>query len=291
MTNLDTNAPGMGHNIDDATDVVVRLETDYAAEVRDAEALMDEARDFPKEVNDDDTMLSGSALVKRLNDSCKLLESHRVKEKAPFLRGGQAVDSFFMRVIEKVTRQKKTDKPGAADIIHARVDSYNQRKLAEEQARRQREREQAEAAERETARKAEAARIAAEEAAKAAERARKPENIAARTDEANTAAQVADQTSVDAAVATLVADDAIAAAAAKPADLVRHRGDTGVMTTMRQEGYAEIVDVMLLDKNALWAFIKTDAIESALKQWARTTGHKQQMSGADIGFRNKTVIR
>jgi hypothetical protein len=36
----------------------------------------------------------------------------------------------------------------------------------------------------------------------------------------------------------------------------------------------------------------TDAeIEKALRQWAKTTGHREKMSGAEIGFRNAGVTR
>ena len=60
---------------------------------------------------------------------------------------------------------------------------------------------------------------------------------------------------------------------------------------MATEPYALVEDFELLDKAALWPFIKQDVIEQALRAWARTTGHNQQMAGAKIGRRPKTVVR
>ena len=72
---------------------------------------------------------------------------------------------------------------------------------------------------------------------------------------------------------------------------MRNRGADGTLTTMARENYAEIVDEAQLDKIALWPFISLDAKEKALRQWAKTTGHSKQMSGAAIGSRSKSVVK
>jgi hypothetical protein len=73
--------------------------------------------------------------------------------------------------------------------------------------------------------------------------------------------------------------------------MVRTRLDGGGMATMAQETYAEVVDAGALDKDKLWPFISVSEKEKALRQWARTTDHREQMAGASIGRRPKTVIR
>ena len=66
---------------------------------------------------------------------------------------------------------------------------------------------------------------------------------------------------------------------------------TGVLTTMARENYAEIENAALLDKEKLWPFIALEAKEKALRMWAKTTGYGEQMSGAAIGNRPKSVVR
>ncbi len=73
---------------------------------------------------------------------------------------------------------------------------------------------------------------------------------------------------------------------------MRHRDtESGTLSTMADEPYAEILDAALLDKNTLWPFISEDAKGKALRAWAKTTGHRQQMAGASIGKRQKSVVR
>ena len=154
----------------------------------------------------------------------------------------------------------------------------------------------------------EAARIAREEQARlrkaleeaetarlAAERARKEETKAAK-------AAIADAEAAKAAHAKLLADiaaekerEAKLATEISNADIVRVRGDgtngAGVMLTSRQEGYAILVDRALIDIKALEPFFTTFEIEKALRAWAKTTGFKTQMDGAEVGFRHVGVTR
>ena len=108
-------------------------------------------------------------------------------------------------------------------------------------------------------------------------------------------ADLAEQQAFAAGLAASAAADQAEAAyvetLAKPAELMRNRGADGTLTTMARENYAEIVDEAQLDKIALWPFISLDAKEKALRQWAKTTGHSKQMSGAAIGSRSKSVVR
>ena len=78
---------------------------------------------------------------------------------------------------------------------------------------------------------------------------------------------------------------------AKPADIMRTRGTDGTLSTMATEPFAEVTDRDQLDKAKLWPFFTDEAIEKALRAWAKTTGHKVSMDGASIGKRPKSVVR
>jgi hypothetical protein len=199
---------------------------------------------------------------------------------------------------DRIGRRDKKDRKaaaGATDILQARIDAYQEQKLAEERARREAE----ERAERERAYKAqaEADRLAREAADKqaAAERARKVETQAAKSAEAARAAEQASIAATQAAQAAEKAEDARIATLAKPADLTRVRGNdqsgAGVTLTTAQEPFALLTDRNKVNLEMLRPFFTDAEIEKALRGWARTTGHRVKMDGAEIGFRNKGVTR
>lgn len=263
----------------------------YRGHERVISELLAEARTAPTEVNDEDTAGILTKLIKRGRDIDKQLESHREAEKEPHLRKEQGVDKYFFSWREKLARRKKTDKPGLIDILYARVDDYNQRKLRAELERRDAEAREAARIERE----ATAKRLAEEQAARdrlaAAERARKQENIDAhQTAAADHAAAAQDAKRIE-DEARVSLHDAEAAAAAKPADMVRARVSDDTILTGKKENYCDVIDVDKLDKDTLWAFVDDAAKVKACKQWAQVTQYKRQMPGANIGQRMKTVIR
>lgn len=275
---------------DYAKSVTDAMRRDYA-EVEEATAqLLEEARALPATVDNDETMGLYARVIKRLRDLGARVEAYRVKEKEPYLRGGNAVDQFFNGLAAKIARAKRTDKAGAADVLAARLDDYNQRKLAEEQARRRREADEQARIAREAEEAARAARLAEEEARLAAERARKPERIEEKAAVADARADVAVAAGIEAKLADGKAQEAHVQTLAKPADMVRTRVDDALVT-MATEAYAEIEDAALLDKEKLWPFITEDAKAKALRAWAKTTGHNQKMAGAAIGKRPKSVVR
>lgn len=276
---------------DHARQVTEMMARDYAELARSVDTLLAEASDVPERFESDDQMGVAAKLIKRLRDTTARIEAFQKKEKEPFLRGGQAVDAFFFSLWEKCARRVRTAKPGAADILQGRVDEYQQRKLAEEQARRQREAEQREREAREAREREQKAAREAEEARLSAERARKPQHIEAKTEAADQREAEATAAKVDAMIARDAAETAQVATLAKSADLVRTRVDEGPMVTMAREAYAEVVDADALNRDKLWPFIGMAEKEKALRAWARTTGHKEQMAGAKIGFRDKTVVR
>jgi hypothetical protein len=290
--------PGSNQAPDYAQQVTDRLSTEYAEMVSSLDALLAEARDMPKVVDSDDSALMIGALIKRLRDIDSRMEGVRVLEGEPYLRGKNAVDSFFFSYRDKIGRRNKTDRKaaaGATDILQARINVYQDQKLAEERARREAE----ERAAREAARKAqeEAAKIAREAAEKAAaaERARLAETKAAKSAAAEKAAEEASIAATLAAQAAEKAEDARIATLAKPADMTRVRGNdqsgAGVTLTTKQEPFALLTDRNKVNMEMLRPFFTDAEIEKALRGWAKTTGHRVKMDGAEIGFRNAGVTR
>ena len=267
------------------------LNDDFAGRPKAVASLLEEARNLPPEIVDDATRAPYPGVIKRIRDEAKALSALQEKEKTPYLRGGQAVDQFFFGLIDRLARRDKKNKPGAADVLGARLTAYDTMVLEERQAEARRIAAEAERVAREAQAKAAREAREAEEKRLAAERARKPE-IVEQKEAVATAAEVA--ASAAAAAAAVTANQAEAAyvdTLRKPADIMRNRGDEGTLTTMATEPYAEIEDESKLDRNALWAFINLDAKEKALRAWAKNTGYTKQMDGAKIGRRSKSVVR
>jgi hypothetical protein len=291
---MNTNTPGIGDNSgspDYALQEVERLGKDYELLSTTAMELIAEKELIPLVIEDDETKGKTTSLIKRIRDAAKRADAFREAEKGPHFRRGQGVDQFFFGIVDRLQRRDKKARPGAADTLLERLTAYDNKKLMEEQERRRKAAEEAAALERQQ--RAEAARLAAEaeERRLAAERARKPETSAAKQAVADQAQAQASAAAIDAQLAANVAEDRYVETLARPADIMRNRGSDGTLSTMAREPYAEITDAALLDKAALWPFIPVAAKETALRQWARTTGHNQQMAGAAIGHRNKSSVR
>lgn len=283
---------------DFAKRITEQMTSDYAENIKSLDALLEEARQLPKEIENEDEALKTGAVIKRLNDLDKRLENIRQVEAEPYLRAKNAIDALFFGLRDKIGRRNKNDRKaqaGATDILQARINDFQNRRLAEEQARRQREAAEAARIAREAAEKAAREAAEAEAARLAAERARKPETIEAKTAVADRREEAATVAEIEAQTAAQAAEDARIATLAKPADMTRLRGNdesgAGVTLTVAQEPYSLVTDRFLLDKAALWPFFTDAEIEKALRQWAKTTGHRQKMEGAEIGFRNKGVTR
>lgn len=271
--------------------VTAYLQDEYKARTAEIDALLEEARGAPTEVPSDEVATSIGSIVKRLRTLDKTMEAYREAEKAPHKLSADAVDAFFFRHRERLARRNPKDrsqKPGAADILQARIDDFLDRKAIEEENRRKEEARKAREAQAEADRLAREAMQKAEEARLAAERARS--KTFEKTAVAVAAQDMAKEAAVDAELAAQAAREAMAATQAKPAELSRTRGE-GVLLTQKKEPYANLEDRNLLDKAALWPFFTDAEIEKALRAWARSTGHKQEMAGADVGIGRKGVTR
>lgn len=262
----------------------------YAPFFNDAAALLEEARALPAKIEDKETRAKFPPLIKRFRDLKAKFDTFHETEKAPFFRGGQACDQKFFGIIDKLARRTKANNPGASDILLARLTDYDNRVLAEEQERRRLEAQ--EALRKAQAAEAERLRLEQEAAERAAEaeRARKPETKEAKQEVAQTAAQEAMGGRVDATVALQQAEAAHINTLAKPADIMRDRGEDGTMSTMAQETYAEVDDYEKLDGAVLWPFVGAKEKEKALRAWAKTTDFRKPMTGAKVGRRNRTRV-
>lgn len=297
MSNTDTNpraVVGDNQAPDYAQRVTEQMARDYAALEESVSTLLTEAREKPREVSTDAEATDIGALIKRMSDADKRAEAFRVAEKEPHLRGANAVDGFFFAIRDRLGKRNKNDrsaKPGAIDILQARVTAYLEKKRIEEETRRRREADEAARVAREAAAKAEAERVAAEQARLAAERARKPEIKEQKAEVAAQAEQTASVSTAEAQVAGTLAQEAHIATLAKPADMARTRGDDGVLLTLAKESYAIVVDRSKLDAMKLWPFFTDAEVEKALRGWAKNTGFNSPMDGAEIGRKNKGVTR
>ncbi len=269
----------------------LKVAADLARQYRETEesvsAALEEARALPKEVKDEATVALYVPVMQKLRDLNKVLDAYHEAEKGPHQAAGRAVDGFFFGFMDKLKRRSKTGNGGAIDVLQSRIDAYAQEVLRQEHARRIAEEQRLR---READERAEAARLAEAEAERLrqeAERARKPETIAAKTAQADKADQVAAEAAGAAANASDQHQEARVSAFAKPAEMVRQRVGTGGMMTAGSEKYADVLDESLLDKNALWPYISFEEKSKALRAWAKSTGHKQQMTGAAIGERAK----
>lgn len=291
QTNNPREAIG-GNQVEDYAAVeTVRLKDEYQGYKNTAIELKAAVDAFPEVVDSDDLALKGAALDRRIGDlDDRVKETHKV-EKEPHLRRGQAVDAYFGLIRMFLYAAKKTDKAGLGDTIRSRVNAWNQKKLAEERrVRAEAERLASEEAARKERERLEAERVEREKR-EAAERARRPDRKAELEKEASDAAAVTAQKVADESVARADLSNARADKTAKSADLVRTRGDDGVLMTMKQVGYAEVVDSSLLDVNVLRPYFKEDHFAHALKQWAKAQQYRKPMNGASIGMRDVTDYR
>lgn len=254
----DRPGPGRGHNeappaAQSITDQMMR---DYAELVKSKDHLLATTARFGTKVNNKTELGTFSHAVVDMRDTIARSKAFHKKEKEPYLRGGQAIDAFFFGINEQLSKRMSE--------LESRVNTYQLAILAEE--RRVRE---------EAARKA---NEAAEEARLKADRARNADMIAQRQTEAN--------------VAERTAEAAFEATQVKPAGLVRTRfEETNTLVTMKEEAYAEVLDYDLLPLNLLRPYIARDALDRAVKQFAKITEHKTQIPGTKIGFKDGTVIR
>jgi len=273
----------------------------YAPDIEKLEGLLAKARDLPKLIEDDQAALNCGTVIKEFRDLDRRFESVRESEKDPYMRAAQAVDAMFFGFRDKIGRRNKNDRKaaaGASDILQARINDFQDRKLAHEQAERARvAAEQARLAA-EAQRQADKLAAEAVEKLAAAERARKPEIVEQKHEAAEEMQAQATIAQVEAETAFARAEEARIATLARPADMARVRGNdesgAGVTLTVAKENYALLTDRDAItdeDKIKLFTFFTDAEVEKALRGWAKVGNYRQKMAGAEIGTRNKGVTR
>lgn len=280
------------------TDEMARL---YAPDIEKLGTLLDKARDLPKIIEDDQAALKAGAVIKDLRDLDRRFEKVRESEKDPYLRASNALDAMFNGFRDKIGRRNKNDRKapaGAADIIQARIDDHQNRKIAEEQAARARQAAEDARIAREAQAKADQLAREQRDAAEKAERARKAENIQLHSEAAEQKLEESVVANVEAETALARAEESRIATLARPADMARVRGNdedgAGVTLTVAKENYALLTDRDAItdeDKIKLFTFFTDAEVEKALRGWAKNTNFKLKMVGAEIGTRNKGVTR
>jgi hypothetical protein len=263
-------------------DMLRRLHGDYEALKESAASLIASGMQLDFEISNELELTGISNVIVAMRDTMSRAEAHRVAEKQPYLRGGQAVDEFFNKIKDDITK--------IGIPLKKRVDAWQNKKLVEERERRRLEAERL--AREEAARRAEEERLRreAEDKRLAADRARTESTRAAKEGLASVAEQEAAAAAAAASTASLNAEAARIETLRPAADLTRTRLD-GRMVTTREVGYAEIVNADELDPVALWPFVNVAAKAAALRAWAKANGHARQMAGASIGKRDEAVVR
>lgn len=284
----------MGGNtdaVDYAKEESERLQRDYAPLAEATAKIEEEAGSIPLPIADPDTKERVVDVIKRGRDVKARIEALHKIEKEPHHRRGQGVDQFFFGLWDRIVKRDRKNRDGVMDTLGAELTAYDTRVVAEEQERRRKEAEETERVRAAAERLRLQAEAEAEAARLAAERARLPETTAAKTEVAEQKETAAGAARVEETVATAAAEDAYVSTLARPADIVRARTSSGSLSTMQQETYAEIVAVAELDGAKLWAFLPYAEKEKALRAWAKSTDYREEMKGAKIGRRPKSVVR
>lgn len=269
-----------------------RLQREYenlAQEVEEALAQVQAMPSWAQCETAEDAEAFTSAIT-RLRDLDSKVEALREGEKLPHLRKGTAVDNFFNSMRTRIFKRNKNENNGVADELLSKLNAYNQRRLREEQERRDAEARVAAAAEAEARRKREEADRAKREAEQRAARARNEENRRRAEQEARDRRAEVDRLAAEESQRRAQRQEAEAQANAKPADMVRER-HAGAINTMRMVWRVTVLDSEALDMAAIWPFIDDKAKAKGAEQWAKVTNYKKSMNGLKIEQVPDTVVR
>jgi len=269
---------------DYAAEVLARLAEEYPD--RSVADLVEGADELPKTVESSDDVATVSAYVKKCRDYINGTEASRKAEKEVFLRSGEAVDSYFGKLIEKVRSLRVQ--------LERRVDRFKQAQLAEERRKREELARKAREAAEHARRQQEEAERAQREAELAASRARRRDTVEQRGKELLRAEQVASAAHVDATLARTAAHEAADAANASAAEMTRERfehREGGGLVSMKMAPFVMIEDRNKLDFARLAPYFRDEAVEYALRAWAKATNYQEKMPGAIAEMRETTFIK
>jgi len=230
-----------------------------AQQVADVEKLL---AGLPQKIDDDDTNGPWQDKILDISNVAKNIEKTRVAAKAPFLKGGDVVDSYFKTLQGRVLAVHRS--------VSAVVEGYLQRKAAAERARREAEarrlREEEERQRQEAARRAEEARKA--------EEASRPK-VAAKHEVKAAEAEMAARTTATTALAMEQS------AQAKSADLARTRSTTGSLGTLKDTWGFSIDEIDAVKGAPLWPYVKREHKEAAIRAYMNANAPKNLPEGQD----------
>ena len=235
----------------DANPLLERLTEEAAPLAKRRDELLAACDRAPASIGDDETAGKIADLIKLITACSKNAEATRVSRKEPFLESGRLVDSFFKKITDPLDKAKKS--------VEARLTLWQRIKADDERWRR----EEAERLAREAAQKAAEAQRAAEQAMR----------DQASLETALRAEEAAKQAAADAVVAER-------AAAAKPAELSRTRGDVGAVASLRTFWDFTDLDRATLDLEKLREHLPADALEKAVRSYIKAGG--RELTGVRI---------
>lgn len=291
---MDTQAePGIRHNnppviCPPADDIRADLLARYPELAQRRAELLTTAATIPDPIpeGNEEVAKKVSDFLAMCRKFLKVVNGHRESEKAPYLAGGEAVDGFFKAGLSTEV-EAKGKKIRAAELVYIENKATKERLAREEAARKARieaDRLAAEALAAENTRLAEEKRLRDEAAADQAER----ERIAKLTANPNATEPVvvpppppappppstapAEAKLAEATAAAGRADELERSAKAPAASMGRVRGDLGGVSTIRKMWTGEVTSRDDLDLEALRRLIPQEALEQAVRAYAKTNG-------------------
>lgn len=236
-----------------------RLHEDHKDLIERRNALLDGIDRAPAVIEEGDEETAGKMadfVDEQLNKFIKHAKAVHENEKAPFLQAGRTVDGFKHFLIDDVEDGKT--KVNEVRKTFADKKAAKKRRQLEEEARQARE---------------EQARLEREAAEKAA--ALREEND---LEAALAAEEAAKQAKIDAEKAEI-------AAAAKPAELGKSRGDYGGQTSLKQFWNVADINRETLDLEALRQHFTDDALKRAATSWKDSNKDFLKSGGTLTGAR------
>lgn len=232
------------------------LATEHADLLQIAGELKSDFVDAPTVVDSDEVEKTMTDLGGRLAKFLKLAEATRTVDKAPTLQSSRIVDNFFSSLTQIVQP--------CMSQVERRVNAYKVEKARIAKAERD-ERERI-------------AREAAAEAQRLAEEAMQHEGEARREAEAEAAQAAARAKAAEKTVAKTVVS-------------TQARTESGAQSVQKTSWTGDIVDLDLLDLNALRPYISVSALEVAVRQYASKFKGERPLEGAKIYEKSHTSFK
>ena len=239
----DTAPAQMGDNLpprDPAEALLIQLREDHAPLIARKGELLGGVERAPTEIAEGDEETAGrmADFVDQINAFLKHAKEAHQSEKAPFLAAGRTVDSFLHALVDEIEKGKAA--VNKVRKVYADAKAARERRAREEEQRRANE---------------EALRLE-REAEEAAAKLQEESDLEAALEKEEAANQ-----------AKLEAERAAKAAAAKPAELGKSRGELGGQTSLKQFWNFRGLDRNGIDLESLRHHFTTDSLEKALRSW------------------------